>query len=278
MHIGAPATVLVQVGDLVRVGTKIGESGGFVSAPVYSSVSGKVVKIHDFLLAGGNTTQAVVIESDGQMTPDEAICPPVVDSRDSFIAAVRDSGVVGLGGAGFPAHVKLNVDPARIEHLIINGAECEPYVTSDTVTMTDRREDMEYALEAMKTHLGIKHIICKAHDEVHRKVLEKLGADKVVIPEKAVADKLARSLTSHNVLDFIELSSDYGIVEIPTPKTWVGKNLKELDVRAKLGVNIIAIQRNGKVSVSPRAEFVIEKNDILVVLGDYDSLTLMQEI
>jgi trk system potassium uptake protein TrkA len=126
--------------------------------------------------------------------------------------------------------------------------------------------------------LGIKHIVCKAHDEVHRKVLEKLGADKVVIPEKEVADKLARSLTSHNVLDFIELSSDYGIVEIPAPRTWVGKNLKELDVRAKMGVNIIAIQRNGKVSVSPRAEFLIEKNDILVVLGDYDSLTLMQEI
>ena len=126
--------------------------------------------------------------------------------------------------------------------------------------------------------LGIKHIVCKAHDEVHRKVLQKLGADKVVIPEKEVADKLSRSLTSHNVLDFIELSSDYGIVEIPAPKSWVGKNLKELDVRAKLGVNIIAIQRHGKISVSPRAEFLIEKNDILVVLGDYDSLTLMQEI
>lgn len=126
--------------------------------------------------------------------------------------------------------------------------------------------------------LGVKHIVCKAHDEVHRKVLQKLGADKVVIPEKEVADKLARSLTSQNVLDFIELSSDYGIVEIPAPKSWVGKNLKELDVRAKLGVNIIAIQRHGKVSVSPRAEFLIEKNDILVVLGDYDSLSIMQEI
>ena len=159
MHIGSPATPVVQVGDTVRVGTKIGECSGSVSVPVYSSVSGKVVKIHDFLLAGGNTTQAVVIESDGEMTPDEAICPPTVDSRDSFIAAVRDSGVVGLGGAGFPAHVKLNVEPERIEHLIINGAECEPYVTSDTVTMTDRREDMACALEAMKAHLGIKHII-----------------------------------------------------------------------------------------------------------------------
>ena len=126
--------------------------------------------------------------------------------------------------------------------------------------------------------LGIRQIICKAHDETHRKVLEKLGADKVVIPEKEVADKLARSLTSHNVLDFIELSSDYGIVEIAVRKDWVGKSLKELDVRAKLGVNIIAVERNEKVTVSPRAEFELAKNDILVVLGDYDSLTMMQEI
>ena len=126
--------------------------------------------------------------------------------------------------------------------------------------------------------LGIRQIICKAHDETHRKVLEKLGADKVVIPEKEVADKLARSLTSHNVLDFIELSSDYGIVEITVQKDWVGKSLKELDVRAKLGVNIIAVERNEKVTVSPRAEFELAKNDILVVLGDYDSLTMMQEI
>ena len=126
--------------------------------------------------------------------------------------------------------------------------------------------------------LGIGHIVCKAHNETHRRVLEKLGADKVVIPEREVADRLARSLTSHNVLDFIELSNDYGIVEIPTPKAWVGKNLKELNVRAKLGVNIIAIERNDKISVSPRAEFELAKDDILVVLGDYDSLTLMQEI
>ena len=124
--------------------------------------------------------------------------------------------------------------------------------------------------------LGVKHIVCKAHDEVHRKVLQKLGADKVVIPEKEVADKLARSLTSHNVLDFIELSSDYGIVEIPAPKSWVGKNLKELDVRAKLGVNIIAIESKGKVNVSPSAQYVLKKDDILVVLGDYDSLSALQ--
>ena len=141
-------------------------------------------------------------------------------------------------------------------------------------------DDLSGSVMATMTlkELVIGHIVCKAHDEVHRKVLEKLGADKVVIPEKEVADKLARSLTSHNVLDFIELSDDYGIVEIPTPRAWVGKNLKELNIRAKLGVNVIAIERDGKISVSPRAEFEIAKNDILVVLGDYDSLTLMQEI
>ena len=141
-------------------------------------------------------------------------------------------------------------------------------------------DDLAVSVLATMTlkELGIPQIICKAHDETHRKVLEKLGADKVVIPEKEVADKLARSLTSHNVLDFIELSNDYGIVEINTPKEWIGKSLKELDVRARLGVNIIAIERNDKVSVSPRAEFELAKNDILVVLGDYDSLTMMQEI
>ena len=125
--------------------------------------------------------------------------------------------------------------------------------------------------------LGIGHIVCKAHDETHRRVLEKLGAGKVVIPEKEVAEKLARSLTSHSVLEFIELSNDYGIVELPTPRAWVGRNLKELNIRAKHGVNIIAIERNGKISVSPRAEYELAKNDILVVLGDYDSLALMQE-
>ncbi len=159
MHIGAPARPLVKVGDLVKVGTKIAEAGGAVSAPIHSSVSGKVVKIKDVLLPNGETAAAVVIESDGEMAVDENVAPPVVDSRESFIEAVKESGIVGLGGAGFPTHVKLNVDPEKIEQLIINGAECEPYVTSDTYTMINRREDMEYALEAMKKHLGIKHII-----------------------------------------------------------------------------------------------------------------------
>ena len=93
--------------------------------------------------------------------------------------------------------------------------------------------------------LGVPYLICKAHDETHSRVLKKLGVDKVVIPEQENATRLARSLNSHNVLDYIELSEDYGILELPAPKDWLGKTLKELNVRAKLGVNIIAVE-NGK--------------------------------
>ena len=126
--------------------------------------------------------------------------------------------------------------------------------------------------------LGIGHIVCKAHDETHRRVLEKLGADRVVIPEKEVADRLARSLTSHNVLDFIELSNDYGIVEISAPKAWIGKSLKDLNIRAKLGVNIIAIESGEATYVSPSADHQIFAGDIIVVLGDNTSLEAVQRL
>ena len=159
MHIGTPAIPTVKVGDLVAIGTKIGEANGRISSNVYASVSGKVTKLQEYLLSGGDTTTAVVIESDGQMTADPSICPPQVNDKDGLLFALRESGIVGLGGAGFPTHVKLDVAPERIEYLIINGAECEPYVTSDTVTMLTRADDMAYALRALNRCLGIKNVI-----------------------------------------------------------------------------------------------------------------------
>ena len=159
MHIGAPASPIVKVGDTVRVGTKIAEGVGTVSAPIHASVSGKVTKISDVLISSGNTVPAIVIESDGEMTPDESIEAPVIGSREELIRAIRESGVVGLGGAGFPTHVKLNVEPERIEHLIINCAECEPYITSDSYTMVNRRDDMVFALNTLKKFLGLKSIV-----------------------------------------------------------------------------------------------------------------------
>lgn len=126
--------------------------------------------------------------------------------------------------------------------------------------------------------LGIPKVVCKAHDETHRQVLLKLGADQVVIPEQENAARLARSLSSHNVLDYIELSEDYGIIEVPAPKSWVGKSLKELNVRAKLGVNILAIKRDGEINVSPSADQQIAGQDIMVVLGDTASLKGVQKL
>ena len=126
--------------------------------------------------------------------------------------------------------------------------------------------------------LGVPYIVCKARDETHRKVLEKLGVDRVVIPEQENAQRLGRSLHSHNVLDYIELSEDYGIVEIPSPRDWHDKTLKELNVRAKLGVNILAIRRGGKINVSPAADFLICEGDIMVVLGDTLALEKVQKL
>lgn len=123
----------------------------------------------------------------------------------------------------------------------------------------------------------IPFIVCKAHDETHRQVLLKLGADRVVIPEKENAARLAKSLSSHNVLDYIELSDDYGIIEVPVPKSWEGKTLRELNIRAKLGVNIIAIKRGGKIEVSPSADFIMLPEDIAVVLGGTQALNTVQK-
>lgn len=126
--------------------------------------------------------------------------------------------------------------------------------------------------------LGIPYVICKAHDEVHRQVLLKLGADKVVIPEQEQASRLARNLTSPNVLDYIELSNDYGIIEVPAPTPWIGKSLKDLNVRAKLGVNIIAVRQGEGINVAPGADYEILPGDVMVLLGGTAALNAVQKL
>ena len=126
--------------------------------------------------------------------------------------------------------------------------------------------------------LGVPYVVCKAQDEVHKQVLLKLGADKVVIPEKENAMRLAKSLASNNVLDYIELSEDYGIIEIPAPKSWWEKSLIELNIRAKLGVNILGIKRKGDITISPAADFRILDGDIMVVLGSTEALKAVQRL
>ena len=143
MHIGAPAIPVVKPGDSVRVGQLIGKAGGFVSAPVYASVSGTVKKIGQQVGSGGRLMQTVVIAADGKQEPDPELQPPKLETMQDFLDAVRASGMVGLGGAGFPTVVKLTVkNLEQVQAVIINGAECEPYITSDTRTMLDRSDEL----------------------------------------------------------------------------------------------------------------------------------------
>lgn len=160
MHIGAPAEPVVKVGDTVKVGQLIARTGGFVSSPVYSSVSGKVKKVDDMLMSSGRFMKAITVETDGEQAVYEDIKAPEVTDFQSFVDAVRDSGVVGLGGAGFPTAVKLAVkDLSQIEAVIINGAECEPYVTSDTRTMLDEVPWMEKGIKLLQKYLKVKRVV-----------------------------------------------------------------------------------------------------------------------
>ena len=145
------------------------------------------------------------------------------------------------------------------------------------VAIGDSLSDSVLATMNLK-ELGLPYIVCKAHDETHRKVLEKLGVDRVVIPEQEYAQRLARTLNSHNVLDYIELSEDFGILDVPAPAAWQGKTLRELNIRAKLGVNIIAVENGSKTNVSPAADYAIQSGDTLVVLGDNVSLEKVQKL
>ena len=126
-HIGAPNEAQVKVGDEVKVGQVIGSTDAFVSAPVHATISGTVKAIKPVRIVNGNMVNAVVIESDGEMALSEEVKPPVIETKQDFLNAVRASGLVGLGGAGFPTHVKLAFkEDAGVDTLIINAAECVP--------------------------------------------------------------------------------------------------------------------------------------------------------
>lgn len=159
-HVGAPCVPCVKAGDHVLVGQKIADSTAFVSAPIHASVSGKVVAIQKIMLGGGQLVDGVKIQSDGKMEVSPDVKPPKIGSLDEFLKAVHESGLVGLGGAGFPTHVKLNVPKGKhVDTLIINTAECEPYITSDNRCAIEETDNIVNGLEAVKKWLGIHRVI-----------------------------------------------------------------------------------------------------------------------
>ena len=149
MHIGAPCKPIVAVGDKVTIGQKIGEPGGFVSAPIHASVSGTVKAVEPRPFSMGGTMMSVVIENDFQNT----VCPdihPVADpdslTPEQLVEIVKNAGIVGQGGATFPTHVKISSGLGKVDYVIINAAECEPYITGDHRTMLERPEQVIKAL------------------------------------------------------------------------------------------------------------------------------------
>lgn len=179
MHIGAPAIPLVKKGDKVCVGTLIAEAANGLSVPVHSGVSGTVKEVGELLMSNGATAPAITIETDGEQTLDDNITAPVINDRVDFIRAIKDSGAVGLGGAGFPTYAKFSVD-MKIDYLVINGAECEPYITSDTLTMQEHADDIVFALEMFLKYFDIGQVV--------------IGVEN----NKPLAIKTLKQATSHN--------------------------------------------------------------------------------
>ncbi|MDK2805957.1 MAG: trk/ktr system potassium uptake protein [Thermoanaerobacterium sp.] len=124
----------------------------------------------------------------------------------------------------------------------------------------------------MVKELGVKTVVAKALNELHAKVLLKIGADRVIFPEKEAGIKLAHSLTSSNILDFIELSPEYNIVEIMALRDWIGKSLNELKLRQRFGLNIIAIKRENNIKITPSADDIIMEGDNLFIIASIDSI------
>lgn len=149
-HIGAPAKPIVAKGDHVLRGQKIAEAGGFVSASVYSSVSGTVKAIEPRRVASGDMVMSIVIENDGQNLEVAYDVPKDIEAltKEQILTAIREAGIVGMGGAGFPTHVKLSPkQPDKIEYVIANCAECEPYLTSDYRRMLEEPEKLVEGLK-----------------------------------------------------------------------------------------------------------------------------------
>lgn len=152
-------------------------------------------------------------------------------------------------------------------------------ITNFDVVVVAIGEDIQASIMTtlLLKEIGVKKVVSRALNTLHGKVLEKIGADKVVFPERDMGVRVVHNLISPSVLDFIELSDDYGIVEIKAGKYFTGKSLQELDVRARFGCTVMAIRHKGQFFITPNADFVISENDLLVVIGHNRDLKKLEK-
>ena len=204
MHSGAPAVPVVSVGDHVRIGQLIAREDGNISSPVHATISGTVTAIEPFQPNGGRPGLAIRIESDGKMEKDPNIVPPQIHDLDSFLAAVRDSGIVGLGGAAFPLWAKLDaVRRNPIKTVLVNGAECEPYITSDNRTMVENSAYIVKGVALLKEYLkaeefiiGIEENKPDAIEEMRRVFADDSSVN--VMPLKSIYPQGAKQVLLYN--------------------------------------------------------------------------------
>ncbi len=201
-HIGAPAKPLVKKGDRVLVGQMIAEANGFVSAPIYSAVSGTVKTVEPRRVVSGDMVQSIVIDNDGQFEEVEWPLPPDLDSlsREDIVNTVHAAGIVGMGGAGFPTAVKLAVkEPKKIDYVIVNGSECEPYLTSDYRKMLEEPEKLiaglKIELSLFDNARGILAVEDNKPDCIEK--LKKLTKNEPKISVKALKTKYPQGSERH---------------------------------------------------------------------------------
>ncbi len=290
MHIGAECEPLVKAGDHVFVGQVIADSEAFVASPIHASVSGtvKAVRQTDENHSGPGA-KAIEIISDGEMTLDPDLKVPVIHSQEDFLRAVRASGLVGLGGAGFPTHVKLSVEDGSVDTLIANGCECEPFISVDDYRMQHDTEDILDAMAATLKWINIKNAYIAIEDNKNKAAHclagliaqhpEKYGQIKIVMMPSAYPkgmEKVAIYNVTGRMIPEGKLPKDVGCIVMNTT------SLAELGKYLRTGIPLIqkvvtvagsAVEQPRNASV-PIGTFI---NDLLQYVGiknDPDLVTM----
>lgn len=270
-HIGAPLKVLVNIGDRVLVGDKIADSEEFIAAPIHSSVSGTVTDIKPYFHDSGTFVEAIFVENDKMYEVSKEVYPKDYTkmSKNELLKVIREAGIVGMGGAGFPTHVKLS-PRNKVDYIIVNGAECEPYITSDHRYMLENTEDIILGLKiAMKIlDLKVGHVGIELNK---RNAIEKLtaAADEAVkiVPLKVkypqgAEKQLIKAVTGRNV-KMGKLPADAGavVINIATAvaiSNAFKKGLPVIEKNVTVTGDAIANPSNFRVRTGVPVSFVIE--------------------
>ena len=276
-HMGAPCEPTVAKGDRVLVGQVIGESNAFMSCPVHSSVSGTVAAISELLTAGGKVCKMVEIDTDGEQEVSPDVKPPVITDKASLCEAVRQSGCCGMGGAGFPTHIKLNFDENKykVDTLVINAAECEPYITSDYREMMENADDVMCGIKLVRDMLGLKKVVIGIEDNKPQaiKLMREKSADDESIEVKVLkscypqgAEKVIIFNTTGRAVGEGQLPSDQGVIVMNvTTAGFIGEYSKTgmplISKRITVDGDVVSTPCNVKVPIGTSAEDILKFGD-----------------